>query len=194
LGTFFAQVLPSNAMLRIAAYEARTHHREMDVYQNFFGLLQQMHPGLPIPLDVPDVYYSHMEEIVQGGADGSGTCTLLEDLKAEGYRMTDKVEGADYRHCQIALTSLAHYHALTISAVRKWTDPSTGELSKIPQGAKFIVEGTTMYDTGALQMMQDSSKNVIQFAIDVERPDVILIYSISILSDWHNFVFIIPVS
>jgi hypothetical protein len=60
--------------------------------------------------------------------------------------------------------------------VRKWKDPSTGELSKIPQGAKFIVEGTTMYDIGTLQMMQDSSKNVIQFAIDVERPDVILIY------------------
>jgi hypothetical protein len=62
--------------------------------------------------------------------------------------------------------------------VRKWKDPATGELSKIPQGAKFIVEGTTMYDIGTLQMMQDSSKNVIQFTIDVERPDVIFIYSI----------------
>ena len=163
-------------MLRVIAYEARTHHREMDVYQNFFGLLREMHPGQPIPLDVPDVYYTHIEEMVPGGADGSGTCTLLEDLKAEGYLMADKVEGADYQHCQIALTSLAHYHALTISAVRKWKDPSTGELSNIPPVAKFIVDGNTMYDIGALQMMQDSSKNVIEFAKDVERPDVIPSY------------------
>jgi hypothetical protein len=159
-------------MLRIAAYEARTHHREIDVYQNFFGLLREMHGDQPIPLDVPDVYYSHLEEMVQGGADGSGTCTLLEDLKAEGYQMTDKVEGADYRHCQIALTSLAHYHALTISAVRKWTDPSTGELSKVPSAANFILEGKTMYEMGADQMIQDSVQNVIAFAKEVERPDV----------------------
>jgi hypothetical protein len=160
-------------MLRNTAHEARTHHREIDVYQSFFGLLREMHLGQPIPLDVPDVYYTHLEEIVQGGADGSGTCTLLEDLKIEGYRMTDKVEGADYRHCQIALTSLAHYHALTISAVRKWTDPLTGEL-KIPPAAKSATDGNKMHDASLFQMIKDNAQCVIEFANDVERPDVIL--------------------
>ena len=160
-------------MLRMAAYEARTHHREIDVYQNFFGLLRELNnKDQPIPLDVPDVYYSHLEEMVQGGTDGSGTCTLLEDLKAEGYRMVDKVEGADYRHCQMALTSLAHYHALTISALRKWKDPVTGELSKLPAAANFIVEGKTMYDMNAVQMFKDSTQSVIDFVKDVDRPDV----------------------
>ena len=71
-----------------------------------------MHEDHPIPPDVPDVYYTHIEDLVAGETDGSGTCTLLENLKAEGYRMADKLEGADYRHCHMALTSLAHYHRL----------------------------------------------------------------------------------
>jgi hypothetical protein len=180
-------------MLRVIAYEARTHHREMDVYQNFFGLLREMHTGQSIPLDVPDVYYTHMEEMVQGGADGSGTCTVLEDLKAEGYLMADKVEGADYRHCQIALTSLAHYHALTINAVRKWKDPATGELSKIPPAAEPITDGNKMHDSSLFQMIKDNIQSVIEFAKDVERPNVILNY----LSEYYRvglILYLLPCS
>jgi hypothetical protein len=142
------------------------------MYHHFFNSLREMHADHPIPLDVPDVYYTHMEEMVQGGADGSGTCTLLEDLKAEGYRMADKVEGADYRHCHMALTSLAHFHALTISAVRKWKDPATGKLSNIPPMAKFLVEEKTMYDVGIIKIISDFSVSIVDFLKDIKRPDV----------------------
>lgn len=165
-------MLPTNAVLRQAAYEAHTHHREINMYHHFFGLLKKMHVGQPVPLDIPDVYYTHIEEMVKDGTDGSGICTLLEDLKAQGYRMAAKADGADYRHCHLALTSLAHFHALTLSAVRKWTDPLTGELTNMPPTAKFILEEKTMYDLGVLEMIQDNFKNVVDFAKDVERPDV----------------------
>ena len=62
-----------------------------------------MHIYQPTPLDFPDVYFTHVEEIVSGEKDGSGICTLLEDLKAEGYRMADKVEEADYRSSHMSL-------------------------------------------------------------------------------------------
>jgi hypothetical protein len=166
------QVLPSNSFLRQAAYEMRTHPREISMYHNFFRLLWESHEDQPIPLDVPDVYYTHIEEIVPGETDGSGICTLLEDLKAEGYRMADKVEGADYRHCHMALTSLAHYHALTMSAVRKWKDPATGELSEVPSSAKFLVEEKTFYEYGMVKYIENSFKCFLDFVQKVERPDV----------------------
>jgi hypothetical protein len=131
-----------------------------------------MHEDHPIPLDVPDVYYTHIEDLVAGETDGSGTCTLLENLKAEGYRMADKLEGADYRHCHMALTSLAHYHALTMSAVRKWKDPVTGELSQVPSSAKFLVEEKTMFDLGIVKIISDFSVSIVNFLQEIERPDV----------------------
>ncbi|XP_046637597.1 uncharacterized protein LOC124315904 [Daphnia pulicaria] len=169
----FIKVLPSNFLLRKSVHESRVHHREINMYHHFFNSLREMHADHPIPLDVPDVYYTHMEEMVQGGADGSGTCTLLEDLKAEGYRMADKVEGADYRHCHMALTSLAHFHALTISAVRKWKDPATGKLSNIPPMAKFLVEEKTMYDVGIIKIISDFSVSIVDFLKDIKRPDLV---------------------
>ncbi|KAI9561519.1 hypothetical protein GHT06_012478 [Daphnia sinensis] len=169
----FIKVLPTNALLRQAAYEAHTHHREINMYHHFFGLLREMHADQPIPLDVPDVYHTHIEEMVKDGTDGSGICTLLEDLKAQGYRMASKALGADYRHCHMALTSLAHFHALTLNAVRKWTDPATGELSNMPPTVKFLVEEKTMYDMGILEMVQDNFKNIVEFAEEVNRPDLV---------------------
>jgi hypothetical protein len=166
------QVLPSNFLLRKSVHESRVHHREINMYHHFFNSLREMHADHPIPLDVPDVYYTHIEEIVPGETDGSGICTLLEDLKAEGYRMADKVEGADYRHCHMALTSLAHFHALTISAVRKWKDPATGELSNIPPTAKFLVDEKTFFEYGMVKYVENFSKCIVEFTQEVERPDV----------------------
>nr|CAH0105576.1 unnamed protein product [Daphnia galeata] len=143
------------------------------MYHNFFRLLREVYEDQPIPLDVPDVYYTHTEEIVPGETDGSGICTLLEDLKVEGYRMADKVEGADYRHCHMALTSLAHYHALTMSAVRKWKDPATGELSQVPSSAKFLVEEKTFYEYGMVKYIENSFKCFLDFVQKVERPDLV---------------------
>lgn len=147
----------------------------MHMYLRFFSLLRDMHLGQPITLDVPDVYYVNIEEIIEGETDGSGTCILLEDLSTKGYCMSDKFGGADYRHCHMALTSLAHYHALTINAIRMWKDPLTGELSNLPDSAKFLVQEKTVYELSAVQIAKDFSDRMIEFAQDVKRPDVSLI-------------------
>jgi hypothetical protein len=169
-------------MLRQAAYESRTHHHEMHMYLHFFSLLRETHAGQQIPLDIPNIYYVNIEEIIPGETDGSGTCIVLEDLSTQGYTMSDKFGGADFQHCGMALTSLAHYHALTLSAVRKWTDTSTGELSNLPESAKFLVQEKTVYEVSAAQIAKDFAKKMIEFAQDVKRPDVITKCSLSIKS------------
>ncbi|XP_057377312.1 uncharacterized protein LOC130698641 [Daphnia carinata] len=169
----FIKVLPSNFLLRKSAYESRVHHREINMYHHIFALLRELHADQPIPLDVPDCYYTHLEQVVKGETDGSGTCILLEDLKSENYRMADKIRGADYRHCHMALTSLAHYHALTLNAVRKWKDPSTGGLSNMPPVAKFILEEKSMYDVGIIKILQDFSISIVNFAKEIDRPGVV---------------------
>lgn len=141
------------------------------MYNTFFDILRELDPNQPVPLDVPDVYFVHLEEAVIGGTDGAGTCILLEDLKAEGFTMSDKIVGADYRHCELALTSLAHYHALTLVTLRKWIDPTTGECTKIPPGAKFILE-KTLFDTGTVEMIRNWGPAFVNFTKDIERPDV----------------------
>lgn len=167
------KVLPSNSTLRQVTYESRVHNREIQMYDKFFDLLRDICPDESVPLDVPEVYYVHLEEIVKDGPDGSGTCILLEDLKDKGYIMCDKLSGADYRHCQLALTSLAHYHALTMMALKKWTDPETGECSKIPPEAAFIFSEKTMFDMGA-NIVRNWSTAFTDFTNDINRPDVSL--------------------
>lgn len=158
--------------MREAAYETKVHQREMDMYHCLFEHLRDIGADFPqIPLDVPDVYHVHMEEMVRGETDGSGTCILLEDLKTEGFVMSDKMRGADYRHCHIALTSLAHYHALTITALKRWIDPVTGETSNMPPSAAFILE-PTMFETGGTAILKNWIPSMTDFTKDIGRPDV----------------------
>jgi hypothetical protein len=59
-----------------------------------------------------------------------------------------------------------------MSAVRKWKDPSTDELSNLPESVKFLVKEKTVYEVSAVQIARDFSKKMIEFAQDVKRPDV----------------------
>ncbi|XP_057373635.1 uncharacterized protein LOC130694575 [Daphnia carinata] len=169
----FVKVLPANFLLRQAAYQSGVHHREIKMYDHFFGLLREMYADQPIPFNVPDCYYTHVEEVVKGETDGSGICILLQDLKAENYRMADKTQGADYRHCHMALTSLAHFHALTLNALRQWKDPSTCQLSNCPPNAKFLQDEKTFYDFGMAQHIPNSSKSMLDFIQEANRPDLV---------------------
>jgi hypothetical protein len=161
------QVLPSIKALREKIREPCIHQREINIYRHFFDYLREIRANHLIPLDVPDVYYANYEE--PADKDGSETCNLLEDLKAERYCMVDKMKGMDYEHCKMALTSLAHYHALTMSAVRKWKDPTTGELSRIPPTFKFLFNDTTQYDKEILEGLTEfSSGPIVTFLEDIE--------------------------
>ena len=59
-----------------------------------------------------------------------------------------------------------------MSAVRKWKDPVTGELSQVPSSAKFLVEEKTMFDLGIVKIISDFSVSIVNFLQETERPDV----------------------
>jgi hypothetical protein len=56
--------------------------------------------------------------------------------------------------------------------VRKWKDLATGELSNIPPTAQFLVEEKTFYGYGMVKYIENSSKCILEYTQEVERPDV----------------------
>lgn len=157
--------------MREAAYDSHAHHREIHMYRDLFEVLLRIKGDLPIPLDTPELYYGTVEEKVKGGSDGSGTCILIEDLRERGYKMADKYEGADNDHVRLALTSLAHYHSLTIAALGRWTDPETGELTRLPPAMEFLSE-KTFYDLNPSGVIKEWVDMFVDFTKDINRPDV----------------------
>jgi hypothetical protein len=100
--------------------------------------------------------------------------------------MVDKVEGLDYEHCKMALMSLAHYHAWTMSAARKWKGPTTGELLRIPPTVKFLVNDTSEYDMEILEILIDfSSGPIVQFLKDIEREKPYVSINNFSVHHWH---------
>ena len=153
--------------MRRAATSGGVYYREISAYRNLFPLLRDLRGDRPIPLDVSDLYYARLD-------DDDNTCVLLEDLKAKGFRMTDKTQGVDFHHARLAVISLAHYHSLTMTALRSWKQhsSSTGEITiNYPDGIQFMKEKST-FDKDPIPAIKDWLWVLIEFTEDVQRPDV----------------------
>lgn len=153
--------------MRESAKEWSLHEREASVYQELFKVLYELRGDRPVPLDVPLVYYSNVDDLT----DGSATCILMENLLRRGYRMADKVHGVNDAHVRVALASLAHYHSLTIGAIRQWWDPSIKQMTKFPVNLEFLLEKTLleMNPAGFIKGWVDVYRD---FCRDVQRTDV----------------------
>ena len=107
------------------------------MYSHFFDILKNIREdsgctSAEIPLNVPEAYYTYL-----GGKDTPGVVISMEELKYQGYGMVDKHTGSDVAHAKVVLTSLAHYHALTIAFLRKH---STSDGHQLPASAEFLNE------------------------------------------------------
>ena len=119
------------------AMTMKVHDREIAMYGGLFPQLQKLknEAGLSadqVPLDVPNSYYVNVDE-----SDGKGTVIVMEELKGPGFVMVDKVNGCDFEHAKLSLTSLAHFHALTIAFLRKHITRE-GEKIVHPPEADFL--------------------------------------------------------
>jgi len=133
----FTKVPPSANKLRESISEI--YNRETAMYSHFFDILKNIREdsgctSAEIPLNVPEAYYTYL-----GGKDTPGVVISMEELKYQGYGMVDKHTGSDVAHAKLVLTSLAHYHALTIKFVRQHTT-SDGQGVAYPVGAEFLNE------------------------------------------------------
>jgi len=172
----FIKILPTNTMMRDFAYGSGAHQREISMYSIFFDLLRQIpqEKGLideDLSLDVPNIYYVHLEESTSDKTDGSGTCILMEDIVQNGFRMVDKHAGCDDDHVRLSLNSLAKYHALTIASLNEWKDQD-GKIVYPPE-AEFLKE-STLFDRIAT-FFEGTCDNFVKRFKTLERQD---------LTDW----------
>ena len=161
------QVLPSNAVMQDVACSTGVYIREIGVYRDLFPILRKIRGDKCIPLDVSEFFFARSD-------DKDHTCLLLEDLKAKGYKVINKMKGSDYEHALLAVTSLANYHALTMAAMRQWThkDPVTGKITvNYPDRVKFLAE-KTVFTAEPTVMVKDWLDNFIQFTHDLQRHEV----------------------
>lgn len=173
--------------MREAATSTDVYARELGMYRDFFDVLREVRGDRPIPLDVPRLYYGHMET-------EANTCLIMEDLKTQGFRTADKLQGCDFNHARIAVRSLAHYHSLTMRVVRNWTEtsPTTGQKIVVyPDRVKFLAE-KSIFDADPAVMVKDWVYNYIDFAHELQRPDVRLTFPPILLHNWR--IRIAPVS
>jgi len=169
----FIKILPTNILMRDMAYSSGAHQREMSMYTTFFDLLRQIREeselsGEELSLDVPHIYYIHMEVVVKGENDGSAICILMEDLSKTGFCMADKHKGCDDDHVRLALNSLVKYHAMSLACLRKWTDQH-GQIT-YPGEAKFL-EQETMFDKIG-DFFQDTIKQLCDRLRLLKRTDL----------------------
>ncbi len=164
------QILPVNKLLRQAASFMKVHDREIGMYGFLFQNLQKVREeaGLSandIPLDVPESYYVHVGEV-----DDTETVIAIEELKGQGYVMADKMTGLDPHHVKLALSSLAHYHALSIAFLRKHV-AADGETWALPSGLQFLNEPSP-YEQTPPEMMESFMKNSVDLMRLLGREDV----------------------
>lgn len=168
LNIYDIQVLPHNTVMRESATRFRVYTREIVMYRDFFHILREVRGDRPIPLDVPAFYHGHSEA-------EANTCLIIEELKAQGFRTADKLQGCDFDHAKVAVRSLAHYHSLSITAVKNWTEtsPTTGKKVIVyPDQVNFLAERTLVETDQHVIFVQSWLANYIDFAREVQRPDV----------------------
>lgn len=158
--------------MREAADEAGMHQREAGMYCKLFPLLRDL-IGEAVPLDVPEVYYGLINEtstINHHSKKQSGTCLVLENARASGYLMRDKCLGADDEHTRVAFTSLAHLHALTLTALKSWINTSTQECF-LPDSVRFLFD-KTLADQSPAESIAPWVNVFIELSSELNRPDV----------------------
>lgn len=160
--------------MREAACDTGMHQREAGMYCKLFPLLTEKVQDTAIPLDVPDVYYGFANETPANNCfdkgKTSGCCIVLENAIANGYLMRNKCLGADDEHVRIAFTSLAHLHALSLTALKSWIDPVTRECS-LPESIQFLFD-MTLTDQSPAETIAPWLNVFIELSNDFNRPDV----------------------
>lgn len=67
---------------------------------------------------------------------------VLQDLKEEGYTLSDRFKQLDYSHCKVAITALAKFHATSVACYREDSEfiKAIGEERLYKEGGPFQEE------------------------------------------------------
>lgn len=112
------------------------YQREIAIYNDLHTQLREIRKeaSAPVPLNVPQLYYSIMDEAGECGANK--TAVVLQDMKTSGFRTVDKCHGNSAKEAALAVRALARYHALTIALIHKRWRTADGKVAP-PKNLEF---------------------------------------------------------
>ena len=126
--------------MREAASQLNVYNQEIGSYCHLFPLLRQIRDqaGLTnedLPLDVPEIYYTNLDE-KKGNDEENSTVVVMEELSSQGFAMIDKHVGSSTEEAKVVLTALANFHALSFMLLRQYKN-GDGSYS-LPPSVEFV--------------------------------------------------------
>lgn len=106
------KTIPRSEMRLEMINDLGAFRKEADVYSNVFPYLVQFQEDLGIP---PELQVAPWPKCYTLHVDGKTDFLAMENLRALGYRMGDRMLGLDFNHCSLVLRNLARYHAVTFA-------------------------------------------------------------------------------
>ena len=127
--------------MREAASQLNVYNQEIGSYCHLFPLLRQIRDqaGLTneeLPLDVPEIYYTNLDE-KKGNDEENSTVVVMEELSSQGFAMIDKHVGSSLEEAKVVLAALANFHALSFTLLRQYTNED-GSYS-LPKSIEFVI-------------------------------------------------------
>ena len=114
--------------MRAPAITQRVFDREEAIYRHLHAELRKVRAkagatNASIPLNVPRMYYGCIdqatEDIRKKIKTDYNAVVVLENLKAQGFAMADKLVGCTFKEAQATLNSLANFHAIGMVMLRR---------------------------------------------------------------------------
>ena len=134
--------------MREAASQLNVYNQEIGSYCHLFPLLRQIRDqaGLTnedLPLDVPEIYYTNLDE-KKGNDEENSTVVVMEELSSQGFAMIDKHVGSSLEEAEVVLTALANFHALSFMLLKQYKNDD-GSYS-LPPSIDFIIPDSSTAD------------------------------------------------
>jgi len=94
-------------------------------------------------LDVPEIYYTNLDETKENDEENS-TVVVMEELSSQGFAMVDKRAGSSMEEAKVVLAALANFHALSFVLLRQYKNDD-GSFS-LPPSINFVIPEAGMVD------------------------------------------------
>ncbi|SPP85363.1 uncharacterized protein LOC117587408 [Drosophila guanche] len=101
---------------QIASLSRRQLYRCEEAFSNEINAYRHLVPLLCRYSQQPLFPLCHIAESHDRGSDSGEPIIVLQDLKALGYRMKDRLEGLELGHCLLVMKKLAQMHAASLAS------------------------------------------------------------------------------
>ncbi|ODN05077.1 hypothetical protein Ocin01_01607 [Orchesella cincta] len=95
------KALPTNPPILKYMRELKAFEKEVVMFQSVFPELCE------------NLEYESLPKAIYTFCDSEDSYVIMEDLKSDGYRMSDRINGLDFEHAKLVINEMAKFHALS---------------------------------------------------------------------------------